>query len=419
MSLGPEQPRRPKPKPASSRPKFPDPNSDETTTFRYNPKESSRARSTSSLKQEFGSGESPGWWERIFFGKVSAGQLAAFTRQFAAYLDAGVDMGKALAGLQTQFARTALGPVTGRLLACVKRGEPLADATAREPQSFDPLFQSMIKVAEARGGVPETLKHLSRHYEARQSLIRQARSALIYPICVLFVAACVVALLTIWLLPKLAEFLKDFATQGAALPLPSRVLMALSDFIRSAGWLLIPVLLIGTPILLFQLYKTAAGKRMMDAIALRVPVFGGLLRKIDTSRFARTLASLLEAGVDVGSSLELTSDVLRLDPFRRAVRDARSQVLNGQELSIALGTSRRFAPDVIAIVNSGEETGRLPESLDKLADNYEEQVNYTVKNLGQLVQPLLLILLGGLVLFIILALFLPYISLITNLAGGR
>jgi type II secretory pathway component PulF len=298
----------------------------------------------------------------------------------------------------------------------VKRGEPLAESVAREPQAFDALFLSMIKVAEARGGVPETLKLLSRHYEARQSLIRQARSALIYPICVLIVAAGVVALLTLWLLPKFAELLKDFAGHGADLPLPSRVLMAFSSFIQASGWLVVPAVFIGTPIALFQLYKTEAGKRAMDAIALRVPVFGGLLRKIDTTRFARTLSALLDAGVDVGSSLQLTSDVLRLDPLRRAVGNARECVLNGQELSAALATSHRFAPDVIAILESGEETGKLPETLEKLADNYVEQVEYTVKNLGQLVQPLLLIVMGGIVLFIILAVFLPYLSLLTSLS---
>jgi type II secretory pathway component PulF len=364
-------------------------------------------------------GEAPRWWERILFGRISAGQLSAFCRQFAAYLDAGVDIGKALSGLSTQYAGTALGPVIGRLQTSVKHGEPLAESTAREPQAFDALFLSMIKVAEARGGVPETLKLLSRHYEARQSLIRQARSALIYPICVLTVAAGVVALLTLWLLPKFAELLKDFAGHGADLPLPSRVLMAFSGFIQASGWLVVPAVFVGTPIALFQLYKTAAGKRTMDAIALRVPVFGRLLREIDTTRFARTLSTLLDAGVDVGSSLQLTSDVLRLDPLRRAVGNARERVLNGEELSAALNRSRRFAPDVIAIVESGEETGKLPESLDKLADNYEEQVEYTVKNLGQLVQPLLLILMGGIVLFIILAVFLPYLSLLTSLSQPR
>ncbi|MFO0911074.1 MAG: type II secretion system F family protein [Isosphaeraceae bacterium] len=157
---------------------------------------------------------------------------------------------------------------------------------------------------------------------------------------------------------------------------------------------------------------------MIDRFIICFSVFGPLLRKIDTSRFAWSLASLLDAGVDTGSSLELTSSVVRLEPFQEAVLSTKKMVLNGKELSEALQATGRFNHDVIAIVSSGEETGKLPESLEHLADDYEEQVEYTVKNLGQLVQPLILIGLGGLVLFIILAVFLPYLSLLTRLAGG-
>jgi type II secretory pathway component PulF len=195
--------------------------------------------------------------------------------------------------------------------------------------------------------------------------------------------------------------------------------MWLSAFVGSVGWLLIPVVFLGVPFLLLQAYKTASGKKVMDRIALIVPVFGPLLRKLDTSRFARSLSSLLDAGVDVGSSLELMTDIVRLDPYKQAVQSVREQVMHGSELSVALLETKRFGPDVIAVVNSGEETGKLPESLNHLADDYEEQVEYTVRNLGQLVQPLLMILLGGVVLFIILAVFLPYINMISRLAGGR
>jgi type II secretory pathway component PulF len=358
----------------------------------------------------------PSWWERIVFGRVSAGQLALYCRQFASYLDAGVDLLKTLLSLERQFARTALGPVTGRVLLAVRRGDGLAEALAREPRAFDALFLSMMKVAEARGGVPETLRMLSRHYEARQSLIRQARTAMIYPIAVLAVASGVVAMITIWLLPKFVELLQDIAGRGATLPLPSRVLMAFSGFIQALGWWLIPLVAVAVPVALFQLYRTRAGKAVMDEVAMRVPVFGLLLRKLDTTRFARALASLLGAGVDVGASLDLAADVTQLDPFRRAIRRAKTAVMDGSELSVALGATHRFGPDVLAILDTGEETGKLPECLERLADDYEEQVAHMVKNMGQLIQPLLMVVLGGIVLFIILAVLLPYIALINNLA---
>jgi type II secretory pathway component PulF len=391
---------------------------EEPTTFRPNPNRTSKAkpRSGEPNARVLDPGKGPGLWERIFFGRVGSGQLATFCRQLSAYLNAGVDIGKALANLETQFRMTALGPVIGRLRTAVKAGDSIAESVAREPQAFDPLFLGMIRVAEARGGVPETLRLLGRHYENRQSLIRQARAAMIYPIAVLVIASFVIALFTLWLLPMFAELLKDIAGPGTVLPLPSRVLMSISAFVRSAGWLVIPLVMIGTPILLLKLYRTGPGKQCMDRLALWIPVFGALVRKIDTSRFARTLSALLNAGVDVGSSLELTSDVLHLEPYKQAIRDTRAQVIQGGELSEALQKTGRFGPDVIAVVNSGEETGKLPESLDHLADDYEEQVAYMVKNMGQLIQPLLMILLGGIVLFIILAVLLPYISVITNLA---
>jgi type II secretory pathway component PulF len=360
--------------------------------------------------------EGPKWYERVLFGRVSSGQLAQFSRQFAHYLNAGVAVTRSLNGLERQFRGTALGPVLGRLQLAIRSGKTLEEAMAREPQVFGPMYLSMIKVAEARGGVPETLKMLAHHYEARQRLIRQARSAMIYPTIVLVLAGAVVALISIFLLPLFAGILRDIAGRRQ-LPVVSEALLAFSNFVRWGGWWLIPVVMIGTPVLLLRFYKTREGKAIMDRLALMTPVLGQLCRKLDTSRFARTLSVLLDAGVDMSSSIDLTSDVLAMSPIRRAVQSARAKIIGGKELSTILDESHQFYPDVIAIVSSGEETGKLPESLAHLADDYDEQVTMMVKNLGQLVQPLLMVILGGVVLFIILAVFLPIIQLITSLAA--
>lgn len=382
-------------------------------------KEGSSARGARNLDEPKPySGRGPGLFERVIFGSVGSGVLATFCRQLGAYLNAGVDIRKALASLEQQYARTALGPILGRLQLAIRRGEPLADAMAREPQAFDTFFLSMIRVAEARGGVPETLKSLAQHYESKQSLIRQARAALIYPTIVLTFAFGVIMLLSILLLPMFASMLRDIAGRGAGLPLPSRVLMGFSDFMQAMGWWLVPVAVIGGTFLLFRFYKTAPGKALLDNLALYVPVLGPLLAKIDTTRFARTLSALLEGGVDVGQSIDLTADVLQLTPFRNAVRNAKGAVMEGDDLSTSIAGTRVFAHDVIAILESGEETGAVPEALERLADDYEEQVTYMVKNLGNLIQPLLMIFLGGVVLFIILAVILPYISVITSLGAG-
>jgi type II secretory pathway component PulF len=276
----------------------------------------------------------------------------------------------------------------------------------------------MTRAAEARGGLPETLKDMGKHYEARQRLVRQARSALIYPVVVLTIASGVVALLTIWLLPMFADLLKDLGGRGATLPLPSRALLGFSAFVRSVGWFVLPAVIIGTPVAILGIYRTPVGKNLLDRLALWFPVFGPLLRKIETVRVSRSLAALLEAGLDIGASLELSSGVAQLEPTRNGMRQAKEEIMHGRELSESFRDTRLFSPDVIAVINAGEETGKLPESLEHLADDYEEQVEYAVKNLGQLIQPFLMIALGGLVLFIILAVLLPYISMLSSLAGG-
>lgn len=359
----------------------------------------------------------PKWYERILFGRVSSGQLAQFCRQFASYLHAGVDFDRALSSLQQQFERTALGPVIGRMRANIKAGSTLEEAMSGDKQVFGAMFLSMIRVAEARGGVPETLRMLSKHFEARQRLIRQARSAMIYPIIVLTLAGGVVALITIYLLPMFASLLSDISRK-AQLPWASRALLAFSGFISAGGWWLFPVVLIGGPVLLLQFYRTPAGRAILDRIILVTPVFGSLARKIDTSRFARTLATLLDAGVDVGGSIDLTAKVVAMTPIRNALISAKEQVMQGKDLSAALRPTRQFDHGVLSVLESGEETGKIPESLEHLADEYEEQVAHMVKNMGELIQPLLILMLGALVLFIILAVMLPYIQILTSLAGG-
>jgi len=422
----PPKPRRRRPAADFSTGPEPDGSGPEQSTFRPNPASSSpsgkpraakKTSATDPLGEKFEKPVGgPNWWERILFGNVSTGQLAQFCRQFGSYLNAGVDLTRSLSSLERQFSGTALGPIVGRVQLSIRRGSTLEGAMAQEPRAFGPMFLSMIRVAEARGGVPETLRMLAHHYEARQRLLRQARSAMIYPVIVIVIASAVVALISIFLLPLFAALLKDMFG-NRQLPLPSQVLMAFSGFVQHIGWWLIPVVMIGTPFLLIHLYKTPAGKGIMDRLVLMTPVFGSLCRKLDTTRFARTLSVLLDAGVDVGSSIDLTADVMRMSPIRRAVRSARGEIVAGKELSGILDSTRQFSPDVIAVIQTGEETGKLPESLAHLADDYDEQVSVMVANLGHLLQPILIVFLGAVVLFIILAVFLPIIQMISNLAA--
>jgi type II secretory pathway component PulF len=406
-------PRRPKPRPKA----VPTTLAEGQETFQPSPrtKPATAARVKKSLDDPRPVDGGPNWFERIVFGSVSSGHLATFCGQFARYQDAGVDLLRSLSSLQKQFARTAMGPVIARLEKAVRGGESLASAMSREPQAFDNLALSMMRVAEARGGEPETLRGLAKHYEARQRMIRQARSALIYPSIVLVIASAVVLLLTIFVIPKMVEFIAD-SMRGKAveLPWPTRVLMSISGFMTSQGYWLVPLVLFGVAFGAFRAYKTSAGKAAIDAMSLYVPVLGKIRKKIETTRFARTLAALLNAGVDVGTSLDLTSGVLGLSSFRRAIQGVKGEVMHGSEMSEAIEATRCFPSDVVAIINSGEETGKLPESLDKIADDYEEQVEYMIKNLGTLIQPLLMVGMGGIVLFIILGVIMAYLQMLTS-----
>jgi type II secretory pathway component PulF len=358
------------------------------------------------------------WYQWQLFGRINTTQLVNFCRQFANYLDAGVNLNRALESLRRQYDRSALGPVIGRLQLAVRRGETLTDAMGRDSGVFDAFFLSMMRVAEVRGAVPEMLRMLSIQLDNRQRLIRQTKSALIYPMFVIFLSIVVAALLTILILPTLVGVMEDLVRRkNIELPLPTRMLMDLSDFIVRLGWWAIPATIFGTAFGLIGLYRIEIGKMVLDEVILLVPVIGALVRWIDTTRFARTLASLLEAGVDIGSSLVLTADTLLLIPLRRAVLLAREGILEGEPLSASVGATNRFPADLVAIMNSAEETGRLPEMLMMVADEYEEKVDYTVKNLGSFLQPVVILIVGGMVGFIAIAFLMGYTAIIADLGS--
>jgi type II secretory pathway component PulF len=359
------------------------------------------------------------WYQRGF-GHVAVKYLVNFCRQFASYLDAGINLYRALESLRRQYEWTALGPVIGRLQLAVRRGQSLTDAMSREPAAFDYYFLSMMRVGEVRGSVPETLRLLSVEYESRQRMVRQTKSALIYPAFVIFVSVTVSALLTILVLPPLVNIMQEVIHERHVdLPLPTRLLIRISDFISDGGWWGIPLTLVGTVAFFVGAYRLERGKALLDVVLMRLPIVGQLLWKIDTTRFCRTLATLLDAGVDIGSSLELTADTLFLVPMRRAVLQTRNSIIRGESLSASIELTNRFPPDIPALMNSGEETGRLPEMMLMVADQYEEQVEFIVKNLGTLLQPVITVVVGGVVFFIAVAFFMGYAAVLANLGQSK
>ena len=231
-----------------------------------------------------------------------------------------------------------------------------------------------------------------------------------------FLSICVATLLTILILPALVSVMQDLVRRkDIELPWPTLLLMDFSDFIVRVGWWAIPLGLFGSAAALVGMYKTPLGKAMLDEVVYLLPVIGPLTRWIDMTRFSRTLAALLEAGVDISSSLILTADTLLLIPFRRAVLRAREGILEGETLSASVGVSNRFPQDLIAIISSAEETGRLPEMLMMVADEYEEKIDFRVRNLGSILQPVVILIVGGMVGFIAIAFLMGYTAIITDL----
>jgi type II secretory pathway component PulF len=367
--------------------------------------------------------EKQGWkvlGETMLIGKVRAGDLAVFCRQFGVYLDSGVGILRALDSLRQQVAGTAMGPVAERIRLSIKRGASLADAVAVESQAFDPMAISMLRVAEARGGMPETLKSLASHYEARQRFWRQARSAMIYPSAVILIALAVGGFLTIFVLPTLVAILEDTVRGKAVdLPGPTKLLIGMTKFIQTAGWWLIPLLLVGGRFGTIQAYRSRKTKRYLDEVLIRLPGLGGLIQLIDQGRFARTLSDLLDAGVDIDNSLKLAADVCQFEPYRQAVLKSRAEVFEGSELAPALRATRRFAPDMLAFVETGEETGQLPENLARVAEDYEDRAEHLIKNIGSVIQPLLMIVIGGIVGFVAVSFIMAYVAVLTSLMGGH
>jgi type II secretory pathway component PulF len=359
------------------------------------------------------------WYQRRF-GRVALKHLVDFCRQFASYLDAGIHLYPALESLRSQYDRTALGPVIGRLQLAVRRGDTLTDSMSREPAAFDHYFLSMIHVGEVQGSIPETLRLLSGEYDSRLRMIRQTKSALIYPAFVVFLSVTVSALLTILVLPPLVEIMQEVIREKHVeleLPMPTQLLIRVSDFIAAGGWWGIPLALVGSVALFIGAYRLERGKALLDAVLIRMPLIGPLLWKIDTTRFCRTLSTLLSAGVDIGSSLELTANTLLLVPMRRAVLQARDSITQGESLSTSIEHTNRFPTDISALVKSGEDTGRVPEMMLTMADQYEEQVEFIVKNLGTLLQPVITVVVGGVVFFIAVAFFMGYGAVLSHLGA--
>ena len=343
--------------------------------------------------------------------KANPKNLAVFTRQFSVMIDAGLPLVQCLEILGSQeedknFAETIIATRSD-----VEGGASLADAMKKHPKTFDPLFSNMIAAGEAGGILDTILKRLATYIEKAVKLKSQVKSAMIYPIAVIVIAVLVVGVILWKVIPTFAAL---FSGLGAELPLPTRFVIALSDFLVA----FMPFIIVGLGALGygFNTYNgTAIGKHQIDGITLKLPVLGLIMRKIAVARFCRTLSTLLSSGVPILDGLDITARTSGNVVIEEAILLTRKSIERGETISAPLKETGVFPPMVTQMIAVGETTGALDTMLSKIADFYEDEVDTAVAGLLTLLEPIMIAFLGGVVGGIVIAMYLPIFDLISKL----
>ena len=343
--------------------------------------------------------------------KVSAKNLAVFTRQFSVMIDAGLPLVQCLDILGGQEEDKNFAAVILATRTDVESGQSLADAMRKHPRTFDPLFTNMIAAGEAGGILDTILKRLATFIEKAVKLKGQVKSAMIYPIAVVTIAAVVVGVILWKVIPTFAAL---FSGLGAQLPMPTRVVIWMSNsLVKYMPFLFGGMFAIGWAFKTY--YATPAGRRMIDAIVLKMPVLGNIMRKIAVARFCRTLATLISSGVPILDGLEITAKTSGNAIVEDAIMLTRKSIERGETVSAPLKETGVFPPMVTQMISVGEATGALDAMLAKIADFYEEEVDTAVAGLLTLLEPIMIAFLGGLVGGIVIAMYLPIFDLISKL----
>ena len=344
-------------------------------------------------------------------GKVPAKSLAIFTRQFSVMIDAGLPLVQCLDILGRQEPNQRFAATILRTREDVESGMSLADAMRKHPRTFDALFTNMIQAGEAGGILDTILKRLATYIEKNVKLISQVKSAMIYPVAVIIIAAVVVAVILWKVIPTFAQM---FAGLGAQLPLPTRLVIAASNGLVAYG----PILIMALAAVVFAIrtyYRTNQGRHLIDAMLLKAPILGGILRKVAVARFCRTLSTLISSGVPLLDGLEITARTAGNAIIEDAIMETRASIERGETVSKPLQDTKVFPPMVTQMIGVGEATGALDMMLSKIADFYEDEVDTAVAGLLTLLEPIMISFLGVIVGGIVISMYLPIFDLISKL----
>jgi type IV pilus assembly protein PilC len=346
---------------------------------------------------------------------ISQKELQVVTRQLATMIDAGLPLVQCLDILASQTDNASLGRVLHGVKSSVEAGSTFSDALRRHPKVFDELYVNLIHAGEVGGILDSILNRLSTYIEKAVKLKRQLKSALVYPIVVLVVAIVVVIVMLTKVIPVFENMYKEF--RGAKLPAPTQFVINLSNgFV--GNWYLYAGGGIAVVVIVMAMVRTKRGREIFDGALLRIPVIGGVLRKIVVARFTRTLGTLLSSGVPILDSLEICAKTSGNKVVENAIMYARAKISEGKDLASPLAESRVFPSMVVQMIGVGEQTGAMDQMLQKIADFYEDEVDVAVAAMTSLIEPLMMVFLGTVVGGLIVAMYLPIFELAGNIQAG-
>ena len=341
-------------------------------------------------------------------GKIKGRDIVIFTRQFSTMINAGLPLVQALDILAKQSENPALKEVTKAVVFDVESGHTVADALRKHPKAFDDLYVNMVAAGEAGGILDTILMRLAVFKEKNDALIRKVKGAAIYPGVIMSVAVIAIVVLLVFVIPV---FENMFASVGLALPLPTRIVIGMSRFLKSWWWA-VGAAIAGAVMMFKNYYKTSDGQLRIDRMLLKAPVLGDVLRKSAVSRFTRTLGTLIGSGVSILDGLEITAKTAGNRVIQDAIMESRASIAGGETISAPLAKSQVFPPMVISMIAVGKQTGGLDEMLSKIADFYDEEVDAAVSGLLALMEPMMIVFLGVVVGGMVVAMYLPIFDMI-------
>lgn len=343
----------------------------------------------------------------IYFGGIKSKEVTLMTRQLATLIDAGLPLLRSLSILYDQQKPSKLKDVLDKLVGDVQGGATFSESLAKHPKAFDRLYVNMVRAGEVGGMLEVVLQRLAEFAERAEFLKRKIKGAMMYPVFVMLIAIAIVVFLLIKVVPTFAEIFSDL---GGALPAPTQFLVDLSDFIKASWWRLI-LYIVGFYVFLKVLFKFEFMCYVRDRVILKLPLFGDLTRKIGVARFCRTLGTLITSGVPILQSLSIVRETISNRIIANAVGEVHDSIREGETIAGPLEDSGAFPLMAVNMIDVGEETGNLDTMLLKVADIYDGEVEITINGLLQLIEPAMIVLLGGIIGFIVISMYLPIFSM--------